>query len=353
MENNAYSIANSDAPLIEEGVFLSYHTSFKIGGVARFFIEAKSIEDIKKAVDFAHSHHLDFFVLGGGSNTVFSDKEFDGVIIKNCIKGIEIIKEDEEGAEVKVFAGEYFDDVVEFCVSRNFCGIENLTAIPGTVGGAIVQNIGAYGTEIKNTVISVDIFNTQTQIIETIDLNDLHFGYRDSIFKKDSHKNAIIISVRLKLLKGRPSNLIYKDLKNYFEGRDETQVSISEVREALQVIRSKKFPDLSLFGTAGSFFKNCIMNQDQFHELQKNFPDAPYFDAGKGLVKLPSGWILDKVCGLKGFREGNLGLYEHQSLVVVNFGSATNEELKKFISKIKEEVFKKTKIILEEEVIVL
>ncbi|HYC34693.1 MAG TPA: UDP-N-acetylmuramate dehydrogenase, partial [Candidatus Paceibacterota bacterium] len=340
-------------PLIKEGVFLSGETTFRIGGEARFFAEVREVSQIKEVIQFAKEHNLPIFFLGGGSNTVFKDEGHDGLIIKNRIRGIKILSENEDEVEIKAYAGEVWDEVVEFCVEQGFGGIENLTAIPGTLGGAIVQNIGAYGCEIKSVVQSVDVFDPKAKAIRTLSLDELAFGYRDSVFKKETHKDLFIVSATLLLKKHSVANLEYKDLKNFFEGRDASTVSISEVREALKIIRSKKFPDLSKMGTAGSFFKNSIVDKATVERLQKDYPDMPIFALDGGLYKLSSAWILDKVCGLRGMKEGNLGLFENQSLVVVNFENATSEELKKFISKIKKLAFEKIGVELQEEVIVL
>jgi UDP-N-acetylmuramate dehydrogenase len=331
----------------EEHIFLREYTTFKIGGEAKYFFRAKSIEDVREAVGFAHENSFPIFVLGGGSNLLVSDLGFQGVVIKNEILGLEFI---EEGDFVlaKAGAGENWDSFVDACVSRELYGLENLSGIPGTVGATPVQNIGAYGVEVKDTIFSVETLDTRDGGIKIFENKDCHFAYRDSFFKTKEGKNFVVLSVTFKLRKTGKLNLEYKDLANYFSGKAET-ATLKTVRNAVLEIRSKKFPDLKIFGTAGSFFKNPIISNESFEKIKKDYPEIPNFPANQGgidksLVKVSLAWILDKVCGLKGFSEGPVGLYEFQPIVIVNNGGANSQQVENFAVNIAQKVFDKTGI---------
>lgn len=351
METAHITISSKVKPLIQEGVLLSCFSTMKVGGSARFFSQPKNVDELQTILSFAQECKLPIWILGGGSNTVFQDQGFSGVVIKPEIKGIEIIKEEEEDVYIRAYSGENWDEFVSFVVSHGFGGVENLTAIPGNIGGAIVQNIGAYGVEIKDTVYSVEIFDQKDNTVKVLDNQTLQFEYRESVFKKQEGKSYIVLSAVFKLSKHSVSNISYKDLNLYF--KDKSHITIVDVRNALQEIRGKKFPDLNVYGTAGSFFKNCVIAEQKANELKSLYPDLPVFDMGKGYKKVGAAWLLDKVCGLRGFRVGNVGLFEHQSLVVVNFGNAHAIDIKNFIEEIKKIFFAKVGIKLEEEVIVL
>ncbi len=339
------------ASCITQGVFLNAFSTMKVGGRARFFAEVNSREDLEEVVSFVEMNELPMWILGGGSNTVFSDKGFDGMVTKINLKGIQIESEDTQYVYVRAGAGEGWDAFVEYAVNNNFGGIENLTSIPGTVGGGVVQNIGAYGVEIKHSVIEVTVYDSDTKQTLTLQTSALRFGYRDSVFKQSEGKHLIVMSVLFRFTKQHDLHTSYKDLLEYF--KEKTNITILDIRKALQEIRGKKFPNLEVCGTAGSFFKNCVIEEKKAHELKERYVDMPLFDMTTGYKKVGAAWLLDKVCGLRGFREGDVGLFEHQSLVVVNFGNATADEIKTFVEKIKKIFFEKVGIELEEEVIVL
>lgn len=331
----------------EENISLSEHTTFKIGGNARFFFRAKSVEDLKKALAFAKEEKVPFFILGGGSNLLVSDDGFSGVVIKNEILGT-TFEESGGSVLVKVGAGENWDEFVGETVEKGFFGLENLSGIPGTVGAAPVQNIGAYGTEVKDTIVSVEVLDFATGEVETISNAECAFQYRDSFFKTSEGKNFIITSVTFRLKKEAPLNLEYKDLKNYFAGKPTP--TLSEVRRAVLEIRSKKFPDLKVFGTAGSFFKNPIISAEKFQELKNKFPELPGFEQPGGLVKISLAWILDHVCQMKGFSKGALALFERQPIVLINSGGAGAQHVDEFAQQVIDSVKEKTGIEVEWEV---
>jgi UDP-N-acetylmuramate dehydrogenase len=350
---------------IQENVLLAPYTTFRIGGAARFFMQAQSVVDIQEAIAFAEQKdQKKILILGGGSNIVVSDNGFDGLVIKNELRGISEEKVDDIfGAElgqsfvrIVAAAGESWDDLVKYTVEeKGLYGLENLSFIPGTVGAAPVQNIGAYGAEAKNTIEWVEVYNPTTKKIEQLSTIECQFGYRDSIFKRE-RENNVILRVAFLLQKSGRLFLEYKDVKNYFAGRRNVP-TLREVREAIIKIRIYKFPDPSKMGSAGSFFKNVVMPRTDYQKLLKKYPSAPAFsvDAYRSKsedpsVKVPTAWILDKVCGFKGLRHGEVGLFERQPLVLVNFGKATAQEVKNLSDEIINSVKEKTDIVIYPEV---
>ena len=310
----------------EEHIPLSEHTTFKLGGTARYFFRVKTLDEVREAVDFARQNSLPFFVLGGGSNLLVSDKGFAGVVIKNEMFGLSF-KEEGDDVFVTAGAGENWDNFVATVVNKGLYGLENLSGIPGTVGAAPVQNIGAYGVEVKDSVVWVEALDVRTGGVKSFTAVECGFGYRDSFFKTSEGKNYIITAVTFRLKKNGISNLSYKDLKSYFLSGTKSP-TIHEVRTAVLEIRRGKFPDLKTTGTAGSFFKNPIIPQAQFDELKKRFPSLPSFPFTRSnLVKVPLAWILDNILHLKGFMNGPVGLHEAQPLVLVHTGGGRAENV--------------------------
>ena len=278
---------------------------------------------------------------------MINDEGYKGLVIKIDIKGV---------TGLKVGAGENWDDFVSQCVKNGLYGIENLSGIPGTVGASLVQNIGAYGVEVKDVIESVEVFDTETLTTKILSNKDCNFGYRDSIFKKPKGKKYIITYVTFKLKKEGKLNIEYKDVKNYFIEKGIIP-TLQEVRKTILEIRKGKFPDLSKYGTAGSFFKNPIIKKEQYEKLLKEYPSIPHYEiytASGGIdelnMKIPLAWILDNVCNIKGIRKGNVGVYEKQPLVLVNWGGATAQEVKKYAEEITILVKQKTGIDIEPEV---
>lgn len=324
---------------------LARHTTFRIGGPARFFIEVKTVPDLVEAVAYTAMAKLPYLTLGGGSNLLISDAGFDGVVIKVEVEGIEFPEKD----LLVVGAGEVWDDVVAAAVSRNLSGIENLSYIPGNAGAAPVQNIGAYGAEIKEVIEWVEVFDPLIMGVRSLTNSECRFGYRDSLFKSEEGKNLIVTRIAMRLRENGKPNISYKDLAVYFTGKEET--TIAEVRNAVIEIRKKKLPDVAEVGTAGSFFKNPIVTESKYVELVEKYPDLPSFAAGEGFKKIPLAWVLDKICGLNGYKEGNVGLYKTQPLALVNFGGATANDIKNLAASIEAQVKEKTGIEIEWEVV--
>lgn len=342
---------------IQENVPLAPFTTFRIGGAARFFVRAKTVDEVREAVTFAQGKNPDgkilpIFILGGGSNLLVSDTGFDGVVIKNEIKGIEFEEKDDE-CVVSAGAGESWDALVSAAVEKGLYGLENLSLIPGTVGASPVQNIGAYGVEAKDLIDWVEVYNPESGKIEQLKNADCQFGYRDSIFKRE-RKNNIILRVAFLLQKTGAVNIEYKDLKNYFAekgiGSAKVLPTLQSVRKAVIEIRTKKLPDLAKVGTAGSFFKNAVITKIEAESLVKKYPELPVFQTDGDNVKVPTAWILDKICGFKGLRKGNVGVYENQALVLVNFGGGTAQEIKNLAQEMIVSVKQKTGITISPEV---
>ncbi|MBI5798462.1 MAG: UDP-N-acetylmuramate dehydrogenase [Candidatus Yonathbacteria bacterium] len=330
---------------VEEQVVLAPFTTMRIGGDARFFACVKTAEELREAIFFAVAKNIPIFVLGGGSNTLVSGAGFLGLVIKIEIKGITY-----GSNRVTAGAGEVWDDVVSDVVGHNLWGIENLSLIPGTVGGAAVQNIGAYGVEARETIFSVEAFDKNTMQIKTFLQEECQFGYRESLFKKN--KDLIVVSVTFLLSEEGIPCVEYEDVKKYFNEKKIFAPSLQEIREAIISIRTKKMP-VPPIGTAGSFFKNPVVEWEQYEELKTRFPDIKANFQGDNAVKLSAAWLIDHVGKWRGFRKGDAGVHENQALILVNYGTASGEEMISLAREIKNDIKNKTGVMLEEEVVML
>ncbi len=336
---------------IREDVLLAPYTTFHIGGRARYFAEVASDAAVVQAVEFARSHELSIFVLGGGSNLLISDKGYDGLVIHMTGEKVEIIKE-EYTVLVVADAGKNWDSLVGICVDQELWGLENLSGIPGDVGATPVQNIGAYGTEVGNFIEWVDVYDNNARELRRLSKIECALGYRDSIFKHKEGAGLVVLRVAYRLsLKGE-LNIAYKDLLAYQE-HEQALDTLSAVRQAVLTIRARKFPTYthSKIGTAGSFFKNPIIDSHAGAEFKKRFPDAPIFPQEGGNIKLSAAWIIDHVLRMKGVREGNVGTWEAQALVMINYGDATACEVAVFAEQIITRAKNETGITLEPEVV--
>lgn len=333
---------------IEKDISLAPHTTFRIGGVASYFCKADSIEDIHEALAFARSKELPVFVLGGGSNVLFSDNGFAGLVIQMNLKGVEI-GERKESVLVTVKAGEGWDSLVAHTVQQNLWGLENLSLIPGTVGASPVQNIGAYGVEVMNYVHSVQTIDGQTGREKIFSNKECQFSYRYSVFKKPAYKKFIITSVTFELSAKPTPNLSYKDLHQLFEAKGIKEPTQREIRDAVIEIRMKKFPNLAEIGTAGSFWKNPIIEKEDYVKLNTLYPGLPSYPFGEK-VKVSLAWILDHVCNLKGYTRGKARLFEKQPLVVVAESGSTSVEIRTLSEAVSGIVEGKTGIRIEPEV---
>lgn len=331
-----------------ENVSLAEHTTFRLGGVARFFVSVNSVIELREALSFAQEKNLPIFVLGGGSNVLFSDDGWKGLVLHIKLFG-RAYEEDSKGdARVTACAGEIWDQLVEETVEQGLWGLENLSRVPGTVGAAPVQNIGCYGVEVKDVIDWVEVLDIHTKELHILSVQECAFGYRDSIFKHREGKDYIVTRVAFRLSTHPNPKLDYKDLREFFGSR--TDVSVKEVREALNQIREKKFPNLTEVGTAGSFFKNPIIHRSLLSSLEVWFDTPiPSYEVDAGHVKIPLGWVLEKM-GWKGKREQHMGCWQNQSLVLVHYGGGTASELILFANKIMKEVKEKTTITIVPEI---
>ena len=334
---------------IKQNIRLSEYNTFKTGGNAKFFCEVKNEGELIEAIKFAKNNNLKFIVIGNGSNLLIKDEDYLGLVIKMSIKGKDIDSKNDVYTIVSTCAGESFDGFISFVVSKGLSGIENLWNIPGTVGASVVQNIGAYGTEVKDYIVSVEGIDADSLNKFIYKNENCNFGYRESTFKKN--KNLIITKVFFKLNNAFIPNLEYPALKDYF--LDKKNISIKEVIKAIGKIRKNKLPDWKVLGTAGSFFKNPIISEKEYSDILLKYPSLPKYLAETGFVKIPLGFVLDKICGLKGFKIGKVGLYEKQSLIIVNYGGASYFEINNFAKIIEEKVYEKIKIKIEREVEVI
>lgn len=335
---------------IEEMVPLNDFTTLKVGGKAKYFVGVSSVEELKEVLSLAHKQKEKVFILGAGSNILIADEGFDGYVVRVNITGAEVNDSDGGTVELTAGAGERWDDVVEFSVNRKLWGLENLSGIPGSVGGAPVQNIGAYGVEVKDVVAWVEVYDRVRDVVTRLSRYECKFGYRDSIFKTKYGQRFVVTRVSMILSVDAKPNISYKDISEYIQKLGKKEIAVDELRRIVLAIRANKFPDTKRFGTAGSFFKNPIVSRIRFFILRLKHPDMPGHYAGWGKVKLSSAWILDNVCHLKGKRMGSVALHSKQPLVLVTARGATAQDVKKFSDYVKGVVYKKTKIKLEPEV---
>lgn len=314
---------------------------------AAYFSAIRKEEDLPdlKSHD-AYKHGI--FVLGGGSNILFT-QNVPQWVIRNEIKGVEKIKEDEQHVWIKAGAGEVWHLFVLYCVDHGYAGIENLSLIPGTVGAAPIQNIGAYGIEVKNVIESVRFFNIETSTFETYSNTDCQFGYRDSIFKRLLKNRIVITSVIFKLNKQPVFNTSYGNIQQELDAKGIKELSIKAISDAVISIRSSKLPDPKIIGNAGSFFKNPEISTDQFNAIKTDYPNIPGYKINDHTIKVPAGWMIEQ-CGWKGFRENDYGVHQHQALVLVNYSKARGAQIAALSDKIITSVHDKFGIDLEREV---
>lgn len=348
-QNITFGFLNYAMIIIEECYSLKSYNTFGIQCLARIFAEANNPDDLKTIVNVFRDDPKPKLILGGGSNLLFTD-DFDGVVIFPDLKGIELVKHTRDHVWVKVYAGENWDNFVSHCVSKNWGGVENLSLIPGNVGACPIQNIGAYGVEVKDLIDTVEAIELQSGDIRLFSNEECHFGYRDSIFKHEAKNKYIITAVTFKLLKNPICKINYGDVSQELKNFD--GITVATVRESVINIRRRKLPDPEKLGNAGSFFKNPVIPVDVFTMIKQTYPDVTSYPAEPRHVKIPAAWLI-QTCGWKGKREGNVGTHETQPLVIVNYGNATGKEIFEFAARIKESVDHQFGINLEMEVNVI
>jgi UDP-N-acetylmuramate dehydrogenase len=301
--------------------------SFGIEAFARYFAIVQNTQDFQHLLSLPDLHNIPKFILGGGSNILLT-KDFDGLVIKNDIKNIQILSEDDDHIWIEAGSGENWHEFVMYCIQHGYGGLENLSLIPGTVGAAPIQNIGAYGVELRDTLFELKALDLHTGMTKTFNNAECQFGYRDSIFKNSHRDKFAILSVTFKLDKKPTFHLNYGNIKETIEQMQLKEINLKTISDTVIQIRRSKLPDPKQVGNAGSFFKNPIVPTSQFLELQKRFPDAPHFPTENAdNTKVPAGWLIEQ-CGWKGKRIGDIGVYEKQALIIVNFGAGTGAEIK-------------------------
>ena len=320
---------------IQENLSLKPFNTFGIDKKAQFFTIASSIEEVKDALEWAKQRKLPVFILGGGSNILLT-QDVAGLVIKIDLQGIKVISEVDNQVLVEVGAGVVWHDWVLYSLERNWAGIENLSLIPGTVGASPMQNIGAYGVEIKDVFHSLKALNRNTLELETFDAPACNFGYRESVFKHESKDKYIITSVCFRLSKNPEFHVGYGAIQDVLKEKGVENLSIQAVSNAVIEIRQSKLPDPKELGNAGSFFKNPTIPASQFEKLQNSFPTIPGYEVAEG-IKVPAGWLIEQA-GWKGKRVGEVGVHAKQALVLVNYGKGTGEEIKSLSEQVRASV---------------
>lgn len=334
---------------------LKPYNTFGVEAMASHLFILNQQSDLKELTNWPGFREMSchpgrILVLGQGSNILFAD-DFDGFILKNEIGGIEITGEDESSVTIEAGAGVIWNDLVDFAVSRNWWGIENLALIPGTAGAAPVQNIGAYGAEAADVIVRVSAFIPETGRMIVLENSDCGFGYRDSIFKRSLKNRTVISSVVFRLSKKARPRLEYSGVREELNRRGISNPSAADIAEAVAAIRRSKLPDPAVLGNGGSFFKNPVVSESFGQQLKESYPLMPLHRQGE-FYKIPAGWLIEQA-GWKGYRTGDAGCYEKQSLILVNYGTATGRDILSLADRITASVSSMFGIVLEREVNVI
>lgn len=331
---------------IHENFSLKSYNTFGIDAKAKYFSSFSNVEALTELL--TNDYRLPTLILGGGSNILFT-KDYDGLVLKNEIKGIEVVKEDDENVYVRTGAGENWHLFVLHCLKNNWAGLENLSLIPGNVGASPMQNIGAYGVEIREVFHELKAFHLKEKANYTFALKDCGFGYRDSVFKNKYKDQFVVLNVTYRLNKKPKFNTSYGAIEKELERMGVKELSIQAISQAVINIRSSKLPDPAVIGNAGSFFKNPSVAKEKFQQLQLQFPNIVSNANADSTVKLAAAWLIEQ-CGWKGFRRGDAGCHEKQALVLVNYGNAKGEEIYRLSEEIMQSVKEKFDVALEREV---
>jgi UDP-N-acetylmuramate dehydrogenase len=334
--------------IVQKDVQLKPFNTFGIEATAKYFIEVSSIDQLQEILQSPDYQSTERLILGGGSNMLLT-KDFDGLVIKIAIKGFEVVNENEDNIWIKAGAGLVWHDLVMQCVNQNYAGMENLSLIPGTVGAAPMQNIGAYGIEIKEVFEELQALEIATGEIKNFDKAMCNFGYRESIFKHEAKGKYIILNVTFKLSKKPTFHVEYGAIKDTLVEMGVIEMSIKAISDAVIQIRQSKLPNPAEIGNAGSFFKNPEILKSQFEALKAQFPTIPSYPVSETTTKVPAGWLIEQA-GWKGQRFGNVGVHAKQALVLVNYGGGKGEEIKDLSQKIQASVKEKFGIQLSAEV---
>ncbi len=355
-DNRRQTLSNN---IVKNQYSLSESNTMGFDVTAKCFYEINSLRDIEYLIENNIFNNDKTLILGGGSNILFQNEYFDGTVIHSNLKGITISPDDEEPKQlsnsatqntiiVRCMSGEVWKDFVDFTIKNNLYGLENLVDIPGSVGASPVQNIGAYGVEVKDCidcVYTIDLTNGDRVIFNN---EDCHFAYRDSIFKREENKKYFIVAIDFKLKQHSDLKLEYGNIKDYLGKNGIVTPTLSDVASAIKTIRAEKLPEVGVVGSVGSFFQNPIVDIVFFENLKEQFPDIPSYPNAKG-VKIPAGWLIDKA-GWKGHKENHVGVWDKQALVLVHYGGGKPEEILNLMKKIQDSVKEKFGIEIKPEV---
>lgn len=334
--------------IIKRNQSLQYHHTFRVKVLAEYFVEIFSIADFLDVISNENLLKIPRLILGEGSNVLFTNN-FNGLVIKNSITGIEISEENEDFVIITAKSGVKWHDLVQYCVERNYCGLENLSLIPGTVGAAPIQNIGAYGVEQKDDFFSLEAVDIENKTIKSFTKEECKFDYRNSVFKNELKGKFFISSVSYKLSRNFKPNIVYQEIKKLIEDKKISTLTPKTISGLIIDIREKKLPDLEKLGNAGSFFKNPIVSGTKYKELLEVFPEIKGTFVGSKEMKLSAAWLIDQ-CGWKGKKKNNAGVYEKHALILVNHGNASGTDICKLADQIRKSVKLKFEVDLEPEV---
>ncbi|MCC6690841.1 MAG: UDP-N-acetylmuramate dehydrogenase [Bacteroidia bacterium] len=332
---------------ILENSSLKDFNTFHIDVSARFFCQFNTVENLKEVLSEKKTENYDRLILGGGSNLLLT-KNFDGLVLRNNIRGISITNEDKDHVYINVGGGEVWHQFVMYCIENNYAGIENLSLIPGSVGAGPLQNIGAYGVELKDVFYELEALHIRNKTKKTFSNAECKFAYRDSVFKNEEKGKYVITSATFRLNKQAKFNTAYGAIQKELEAMGIKELSIKDVSRAVINIRRSKLPDPTKIGNAGSFFKNPEVPKEKYEDLKKIFPDIVAYPQVNN-VKLAAGWLIEQ-CGWKGKTFGDAGVHKNQSLVLVNYGNAKGEEIYNLSQRIIDSVFERFQLVLEREV---
>ena len=342
---------------MKTNVNLKSYNSFGFDAFAKYFAEINEVNDLQMLITSGALQKHKTLILSGGNNILFQNELFDGLVVYINTKGVEILRDDGNEIVVRAQAGEDWPDFVGFCVGKGWHGIENLAHIPGKVGAAPVQNIGAYGMELKDSFLQCEAIELDTGEKRVFAKEECHFGYRESIFKSELKGQYVITSVDFLLKKNAPLNLEYGNIKAYLEQNGIENPSLQQLHDAICAIRDAKLPDVKQIGSAGSFFKNPVIEREQFEALQKEYPDTPHYDEPNGKVKVPAGWLIEQAgpstgsgTSWKGWRNEHVGVYDKQALVLVHYGGGKGQDIVELARKIQDSVEAKFGIRISPEV---
>jgi UDP-N-acetylmuramate dehydrogenase len=333
---------------IHTNIPLKNYTTMRLGGNARFMTDAHTPEEIAEISRNAKLQSLPIFILGGGSNIIVHDEGFAGIVVRNRISGFDVIEDNASHTTLRIGAGENWDDVVKRTVDMNLTGIEAMSAIPGTAGAAPIQNVGAYGQEIADTLISLEAYDTQNDSFVTLQNVDCGFSYRHSIFRGQAAGRYVVTAITIQLYKASPQPPFYKAIEDYFAANNITLFTPQIIRDAVINIRANKLPDPKITPNTGSFFKNALIEDWQLRELRNEYPDMPSYDMPDGNFKIPTGWLIEQT-GLKGKTLHGMRVHDKNALVLINESASSYSDLAAARDEISGAVRDKFRITIEQE----